>query len=292
MTTDLIHLPKNLAEVFVPKGLDPLLAGVREKVKEFKEKSYDMEVAKDRDKIRSFAADIAKSKTFVDKARMKYVADRKAALKVIDSECKIFRDTMDEIKDDARKPLTEWEEEEKHKEDQRRKEIEFNMDWDEALGMDDFFNREKAIAAKEAELARIEQERLDKEEAERKEKERLETEARIKKEVEEQIWKDAQEKIEAEKRRANEAEQRAKESAEKARREMEESARMEKAMADIKAAEEKAIADKKAANKAHRKKIDIEILYALIAQGLSEDYARTVICAVAKNLIPHMRIEY
>jgi hypothetical protein len=195
MTTALITKAITPSEVFVPKGLDPILAGVREKVKEIKAKKLDMSVKKNRDELRTFASDVGKSKTFIDKARVKFVSDKKAALKVIDSECKKYRDTMDEIKIDVRIPLTEWEAAEDVKKAAERLQIEIDMDHEEALGMEDLFNREKEMARKEAEMAQAEEERIAKEQAEQAEKDRIENEVRIKKEAEDQAKFNASEEI-------------------------------------------------------------------------------------------------
>jgi hypothetical protein len=141
MTTELVPKQITPSEIFVPNGLDVILKGVKKKVDDFNSEDLDIEDKKDRGKIRTFAANVAKSKTFIDKARIKYVKDKKAALKVIDNEGKRFRDSMDEIKLSVRKPLTDWEDAEKERiaEEERLKEMELLHS--EAIQMHELFKR-------------------------------------------------------------------------------------------------------------------------------------------------------
>jgi hypothetical protein len=57
------------------------------------------------------AAKVSRTKTPVDDAGKNLVAGVKERVKAIDAERKRFRDAMDALRDQARKPLTEWEEE-------------------------------------------------------------------------------------------------------------------------------------------------------------------------------------
>lgn len=304
MITDLI--PKNINPValFSQNGLDPVLNEIKKKVDEF---VPNLETASGRKEIASFAYKIAQSKTFLDDLGKKLVADRKEEIKLVDNERKRARDFLDAEKDRARKPLTEWEATEAEKEELRRKEAAYLIDWDDALAMDDLFNREREIRRKEAEFARIEAESRAIAEANRIEKERIAREEQIRKEAEERARREAAEKIEAEKQRALKAEADAKAAAEKAERDRiaaEERAKMEAERAEqariaaLKKAEEdkqyaikkaqedaameartrkeaeereaariKAEADKKAANKAHQAKINNEILADLMSFG-------------------------
>jgi len=305
---------------------------VTKKVEEFNQNEFDLEKKKDRDKIRSFAANVSKSKAFIDKARLEYVRDKKEALKVIDREGKRFRDTMDEIKETVRKPLTAWEEAEKSRIEAERQHGILLMEWDEAISEDEIFNREKAIAAKEAEFARIEADRKAKEEAEQREKERIENEDRIKKEAAENAKREAEEKIrvereakekaerdakdaieraEREKIEAKEREEQAKKQAEfdriaaeeRAAKEKEEAIRRIKEEAERKAAEqkrieedkariEKEISDKKAANKRHQAHINNIVLSCLESFGLDTETSKRLIIEIAQGRIEKLKIEY
>ena len=307
---DLIPRTITPSEIFVPKGLDPIIAGVRNEVEKFNPKSLDMEKKKERDKLRSFSADIARSKTFVDEKRKLFVKDKKAELKIIDQECKSFRDTMDQIKIETREPLTAWEDAEKLRvENERQLEI-FNMDYVEALGMDDLFNREKAMALKEAEMARVEEEKRQKEEAERLAKEQAERDERLKKEAIEKAELEAKAKIAFEKGEKERVEREAKEAAEKAERDK--IAAIQKAKDDAKAEaqrkeqqrldreraeenkrqEEKRIADKKAANKRHQAHINNSILAAFEIIGIKKSDGKSIIIAIVRGEIPELKILY
>lgn len=332
MTTDLIAKNITPATIFVPKGLDPLIEGVRKKVEEFQKEEYNLDEKKDRDKIRSFAANVAKSKTFIDKARLAFVKEKKESLKIIDQEGKRFRDTLDEIRDEVRKPLTEWEDVEKIRvENERQHEI-YLMEWDDAIAEDDIFNREREIRIKEAKFEKIEADRKAKEDAERLEEERIENEARIKKEAAEKARIDADAKIRTE-REAKEkaerdklqAEENARLAARKAEDDAKEAARWaendrikaeEKAKADQEAAVKKAQddaaaktkrdaelenirlagikeeAERKASNKRHQASVNNKILSGLIDFGIGEDQSKNLVIYIAKGGIPKLRIEY
>lgn len=315
MTTDLIKTIITPKDVFVPGGLNPVLLAVDKEIKKFKkENNLDMEKKKDRDILRSFCADIPRSKVFVDDKRKLFVADKKAELKIIDNECKIFRDAMDQKKIETRKPLTEWEDAEKARiEAERQLEI-FNMEHEDAIAENNIFDREKSIALKEAEIARQEEENRQKEEFERLEKERIEREERFKKEAAEKAKRDTEDKIRFEREEKERIEREAKEAKEKAERDR--IAAEEKAKADQKAAvqkakddadakvkaekeaddkrkvDEKEIAQAKAANKHHQASVNNKILSALSDIGISNDLGKKLIIEIAQARIPLLYIRY
>jgi hypothetical protein len=332
MTTALIKKEITPSEVFVPNGLDMIISGVQAKKTEFEKNQFDIEKESDRKKISSFAYQITRSKTYVDGKGKDYVAELKKKTKEIDAERKRFRDIMDDMVSEVKKPVTEWEEKEAARvEAERQLEI-YLMDWDEAIAMDDLFNRERDIRRKEEEFVRLEAERKAKEEAQRLERERIENEDRLKKEAAEAARREAEEAIRKEKERAERLEREAKEAAEKAERDriaaeerakieaerierekkeaaeraerekqeairlererIEQEAKKKKEAEDREAARIKAEAEALAANKKHRAKINNEILSAFVSAGLEEDTAKTVIRVVAKGQIPHMGIRY
>ena len=155
---DLIKKDITPSEVFVPNGLDIIIAGVKAKKKEFESETYDIEVETDRKKISSFAYQITRSKTFVDGKGKDYVGELKKKTKEIDEERKRFRDIMDELVAEVKKPVTEWEEKEKERAERERQIELFNMDHEEAIQMNDLINREREIARKEAAIAKAEAE--------------------------------------------------------------------------------------------------------------------------------------
>jgi len=328
MTTDLVPKTITPVEIFVPKGLDPVLAGVRAKVEEFDAPSLDMGKSKDRDSLRSFAADIGRSRKYVDDSRILYVKDKKAALKVIDQECKSFRDTMTEIQTTTRKPLTDYEDAEKIRVQKERDFEIYLLEWDDALAENDLVSREREMARKEAELAKAEEDRKAKEAKAQAEKDRLAIEERIKKEAAETAEREAKEKIQAEidakeraereKKEAEEREEEARAQAErdriqaaadaaeaaaqaerdqaaavqKAKDDAAEKTRLEQLAAKKKADDEKAIADKKAANRNHQKGVNRKALAALMGLEIDEDTSKVILTAIIQGKIPAVSIQY
>lgn len=328
MTTELVPKQIKPSEIFVPKGLDVILNGVNAKVKEFNSQDLNIDDKKDRDKIRSFSSDVAKSKTFIDKARIVFVRERKDELKVIDTEAKRFRDKMDEIKTEVRKPLTDWEDVEKEQIEKEEREQEM-IDWHtEALGMHDLFKREEAMKKQQAEMdaKQAEFDRIAKEQ--KLEKERLEREEKLKKEAAEQAEKqaeidrlEAERKLEEEKnRRIREAEEAKKkrvaekEQAEKEkqdaidkleREKQEEIDQMKRDQEEKDEKERKRIADEKAetdrlqkiederqADVDHRKKVNNNIVKCLGKFKIDKNVSEDIVKSIVKNEIPGLSVNY
>lgn len=148
-------------------------------------------------------------------------------------------------------------------------------------------DREERIAREAAENARIEAEK-----AAAAERQRLADEqARKDREAQEAIARAEREKLEAENARLRQ-EQQAKEAAERAEQEKQRAIEAElKRQADAAEAERLA-AKQRERNKAHAKKINNEILQDFMAQGLSEECAKTAITAMAKGLVRNVKINY
>ena len=73
----------------------------------------DTTTAKGRSEITSRASKVVKLKTTLDGMGKDLVSEQKAEIKRVDAIRKHARDTLDELKVRIRKPLTEWEEAEK-----------------------------------------------------------------------------------------------------------------------------------------------------------------------------------
>lgn len=115
MNTEIAIIPQeNVLEVFTaPKGLDPFLDRIAEEARSL---VPDVTTKKGRDAIASVAFKVAKSKTALDNVGKALVDRLKEQPKLVDAERKRMRDFLDSLKDEVRKPLTEWEEaEEKRK---------------------------------------------------------------------------------------------------------------------------------------------------------------------------------
>ncbi len=294
-TNLIIPIETTPALLFTNEGTATIIKEIEKKVKEFK---GSIDTDKNRKGIASFAYKIAQTKTFLEKLGKDLVSGEKAKLKLVDAERKKLRDSLSALAARAREPLTEYENAEKARiEAERQLEI-FNLDHEEALQMDDLFNREKELAKKEAELAKQEEERKQKEEAERLEKEKLEREERIKKEAAERAQREAEEEIQAEKDRAEkikqdaiEAEKQAEIEKERAVQKAKDDAKAEQDEKDRKIAEAKAMEDRKAANKNHQKRINREALADLMTL-VDEEKGIEIITAIATHQIRHTTINY
>lgn len=311
---------KNAMAVFTNNDqLDPLIELIE---KEARSLVPDVTTKKGRDAIASMAHKVARSKTYIDNAGKDLVAELKALPKQIDESRRVVRERLDALKDEVRRPLTEWEAEqariaaEKAAEEERqrieaeqkaalealRKQVE--VDHEMALLMDKDIDRERADKAAEAERQRIAREEEIKRQAEEKAKREAaekaqreidaaaarEREAILAKERAEREQREAAERAEREKQAAVEAERRkAQEEADRIRREAEqrEQARL---------AEEKRKADEQARREAdvkHRKAVGTEIVKALLANtSLTRDQAIEVLTAIKDGNIPRTGISY
>ncbi|MGC1062849.1 hypothetical protein WKH44_16230 [Pantoea agglomerans] len=330
-TTDLAVLeikPEQAPALYVPNGLDAYLEQIRQQVNEVP----DLSTAKGRARVASLAAQVSRSKTAIEKPGRDYLKHLKEAVKPAEAEIKRFVDACDNLRDLTRKPLTEWEEEqeriaaEKAAEDERlrieaeqkaaaealKKQIE--SDHEMAMLLNDKFDRDVAEAKAEAERQRAaheeeirrqaaEQARIEAEQAAQREREaaaKREADLQAAKEKAEADAKAAQERAQLEAREAQErAERQAQEARDKAEREKQAAIEAEQRKAReaeaARLAEEKRVADEaaaRAADVAHRKTVNNKALADLVAVGLTEEQARTVITAIAKGEVTSIRITY
>lgn len=318
---DLVVIEKKNAMVVFTNNdqLDPLIEAIE---KEARSLVPDVTTKKGRDAIASMAHKVARSKTYIDNAGKDLVAELKALPKQIDESRRVVRERLDALKDEVRRPLTEWEaEQERIKAEEAmnalhaealvmnenidlQRAVQFEADHEMALLMNDAFDREQAEKKAEAERQRIAREeeikRLAEEKAKREAAEQAqreidaaaarEREAILAKERAEREQREAAERAEREKQAAVEAERRkAQEEADRIRREAEqrEQARL---------AEEKRKADEQARREAdvkHRKAVGVEVVKALMANtSLTRDQAIEVLTAVKDGRIPHTGISY
>jgi len=108
-STDLIDTTKITAVDIYEKdgGVDLVLKQISDVVEKFEP---DITSRQGRMEVASFAARVARSKTFLDGQGKAMVDPMKEKTKAIDADRKRIRDTLDALKKDVRKPLTEWEE--------------------------------------------------------------------------------------------------------------------------------------------------------------------------------------
>ena len=290
----------NALDLFTGDAMDPLVAQIKGIVDKH---VPDTSTAKGRSDIASLARRVASSKVVLDNLGKELVADWKAKAKKVDVVRKQMRDQLDDLRDHARQPLTDWEQAEadrlKAEEAARR----YDAEWEEAHQMHDLFERERVVREKEAEIARQEAERRAKEEAERLERERKEREERIAREAAEKAKREAEESIVREKAKAEQAERdriaaeaRAKAEQEAAVREAERKAQEEAERKEReRLAAEKAEKDRLArlaANKEHRARIEAEAMEDMAAEGLAEPDAQLFLELVRDKAIRHITINY
>jgi hypothetical protein len=260
--------------------VDPILDAIRKIVAEF---TPDVTTAKGRKEIASMAHKVAQSKTYLDGIGKKLTDEYKEIPKKIDANRKRIRDELDALKDEVRRPLTEWEEAEKARVAQLQARIDgfaavaaaVAKDSAELMGWIEYIQKieidetyqerqadaaiakERALAllrgryestvkaeAEQAELARLREEQAKREAEER--------DRRIAEAAAEKARKDAEE---AAARAAAEVERKAKEEREAAeRRELELKLAAEKAERERLEAIERAEREKQAAVEAERRK--------------------------------------
>lgn len=98
---------KNAMAVFTNNDqLDPLIEAIE---KEARSLVPDVTTKKGRDAIASMAHKVARSITYIDNAGKDLVAELKALPKQIDESRRVVRERLDALKDEVRRPLTEWE---------------------------------------------------------------------------------------------------------------------------------------------------------------------------------------
>jgi hypothetical protein len=105
----LIGKPNALA-LFQPNGLDQILDKIRDEVSRH---VRDISTERGRKAIGSLARKVASSKVRIEDLRKELVFEAKKDLAMIDAEGKRSRDFLDNLRDDFRRPLTEWEDKEK-----------------------------------------------------------------------------------------------------------------------------------------------------------------------------------
>lgn len=69
----------------------------------------DLTTKKGRDRVASLAAGVSRSKTAIDKPGRAFLKHLKESVKPVEKNLKAFVDACDELRDQVRKPLTDWE---------------------------------------------------------------------------------------------------------------------------------------------------------------------------------------
>lgn len=331
MNNELIVIPKETAlEVFTTaKGIDPII----EKIKaEALSMVPDTSTKKGRDAIASNAAKVSRSKTYLDGIGKELVDKLKEQPKLIDAERKRVRDTLDALRDEVRKPLTEWEEREKQRVNYIKEiinDLKFipdqasSADFKNQLSelkkieIDDTFEEFKAdaalakmdtIEALEILIEKTVREENEKAELERlrkesEERERIEREARLIKEAEERAKKQAEESAQKIINDAKLAEERAKAQAFEAQEreriaKEQEAAKLEAAIKaeNMRIAEQQAAIkqaeEKRQADLKHRSNVINQAAKSLAELGYDYDLCEEIISAIAENKVHNVSIRF
>lgn len=309
--------PEQAPALYRAGGLDAYLEQIRQAVNEVP----DLTTKKGRDRVASLAAQVSRSKTAIEKPGREYLKRLKEAVRPAEAEIKRFVDACDELRDETRRPLTEWEAEQErikaeeamnvlhaealamNEEFDRQLAARIESDHEMALLMNDAFDREQADKAAEAERQRIAHEveikrmaaaeaaREVEQRAQREREEAALREAALKAQAE-QAERDriaAEQKAEADKQAAIEAERRkAQEEADRIRREAEQREQARLAEEKRKAEEE----SRRAADVEHRRGINTAAVQALIDHGIPYEWAKACIIAVALGKVPATTIKY
>lgn len=319
-TTDLVVIEKASA-LTVFKSADQIEEILQKVEREVMSFVPDVSTAKGRKEIASLAYRVSQTKSYLDGLGKDLVAELKEVPKLIDANRKTVRDRLDVLRDKARQPVTDWEAEQERIKAEEEARIaaeklaaQIESDHEIALLLNDKFDRDSAEAKAVAERQRAAHEeeirrqaaehaRIEAEQAAQREREaaaKREADLQAAKEKAEADAKAAQERAEREAREAQErAERQAQEAAEKAEHEKQSAIEAEQRKAReaeaARLAEEKRIADEaaaRAADVAHRKAVNNKALADLVAAGLTEEFARTAITAIAKGEVTAIRITY
>lgn len=311
--------PAELEAAFISTDFtDRLIESIRVNAKSL---VADVTTAKGRKALISMSATVRSSKVAIDNAGKNLVAEMKKRPALVDESRRKIRESLDELAAEIRQPVTEYEE----AESARLEAIKISLLHDEALVMNDEFDKARAEKFEaDHELALLMNDKFDSDklEAERiAEQQRIDYEQRIAREAEERVKREAEEKAQRERDQAEReklelqaaaerekqeriaAEQRAEQQriddqkrAEREKQQAIEAERRKSEQAEkARLAEEKRIkdeADRKAKDTEHRRQVNNEILSALTELGASDEFAMSLIKAMAKNLIPNVKINY
>jgi len=256
-----------------------------------KSKAVDKERARVWDRLEALQAEVRKPLTDWENAEADRIRQHDAALAEI-SMLQIFgddatsHDISDRLDQLASMPNRDWQEFKARAEKLRSETFAvLTVRKDKAVRLE----------AEQAELARLRAEQADREQKERDdriaaeaaEKARLVAEAKAAREKQE-----AADAATAETRRLEAEKKAADERAAKAERDAADAVERERQRVAAEKAAEEAAAAKREANKRHAKKINNEILTALVGCGSDEKVGMVIIASIVRGEIPHVKITY
>ncbi|MDU9391894.1 hypothetical protein [Pseudomonas sp. zfem002] len=120
----------NAPAIYVAGGLQQFIDLVKA---EIDGEVPDLTTRKGRERIASLAAKVSKSKTAVEKPGRDYLRRLKEMPKVVEAELREFVTTMDALRDETRRPLTEWEQAEDARIDRHNDRLDWLRNRDDGL---------------------------------------------------------------------------------------------------------------------------------------------------------------
>lgn len=312
------------ATVFAPGGVEAIISKIEAEVSA---EVFSLDTAEGRERIKSVAYKVARSKTALDDMGKELVADIKKKSGAIDAERRIIRERLDALKDRVRGPLTAWEDSEAQRIDGHEKALVWLVESDrfattptaamiraQAADVSSLSHRDWQEFKERGDVAVIEAhaklstlllaaEQAERDAAELAELRRIKAErdtadaaaAQIKAQAE-RAAQDAAAfaaseaiRIENEKAREIERAAQAQRNAEAAAARAVEDER--KRVAAAKAAED-AVTAKREANTRHRNKIHREIVTNLCSRGFDETQATNIVSWLSNGEIPRVSIIY
>jgi hypothetical protein len=112
---------ENAPEVYKKDGLNPYIEFIKDQVSG---EAPDLSSKKGRDRIASLAAQVSRSKSAIEKPGREYLKHLKSLPKVVETELRGFVNSCDALRDEVRKPLTDWEKADADRIDSHKEKIE------------------------------------------------------------------------------------------------------------------------------------------------------------------------
>lgn len=315
----------NIPEVFQTGGTDALVQTIKGQVEGL---VPDVSSLKGRKEVASLAAKIAKSKTYLDGLGKTYVAELKAVPKLVDAERKRMRDTLDDLKEKVRRPLTEWETAETARIEQHQRTLQnlidvgdlatqewatlplenmkdsltqviteqINDSWEEYKQDAEKAYEEVVIklsnAIQKREKHDAEQAELEELRRQKSEQEQKDRDEAMRKEGEDKAKRDAEAAIIAGEAEKASAELRAKEAEQRSEANAQAAVQAEKDRAAAKVMADEEAAKNREANLQHRGRINRSIADDLVDLGVSVAISKKIVAAIAKSEIQFVSIQY
>jgi hypothetical protein len=300
--------------------LDKIIGLIRKEIEQFQP---DISTEKGRKAIASLARKVASSKSRLEEYGKNLSAKIKVQAVGIDAERRRMKEELDALRDQARKPLTDYEEAvaarvEAHEQSLREVidlanvpfgasvlEIEQRVakldaltlrSWEEftdrfQLSYSGVSSRLAQILAETQRQAEV-QAAFAKSEAERHAREAKESQERMAKEQSERDERIAREAAAKAERESLERERAAEARAVKAEQDAKDAVTAEQKRAAMAKAAAEDEARRREADKAHKSQIDNSAIAALVAAGISNAAANKAIDAIARGIVPNVRITY